>query len=346
MNKITNDRSIEMNRKRWGNIDDRYNWVAFQKEHDSGKSVYSVRILMGISYSAYKIAVDKGLINVSKKYIRSKMSKETKELLSEKRKKWLKDNPDKHPWRKKDKFISKPCENVKKFLNELGVLFVEEYQPDIGDRSFSIDIAIPDKMIALEINGNQHYERDGKLKPYYQERHDLLESSGWCVYEIHYSACFNLDKWTDFSNKLKNSETKVSFDYFNYVSKAKIEKFCLDCSIKCHKQSFRCRDCQIKYVNSLPRKPRVKKSDSAQIRTENDAVESHSDNPFHHGTRKQVYTKIQWHNPEDLQIELWLKSTVKIAKELGVSDKAVEKFCKKSGLTKPPRGYWAKNKSL
>ena len=39
---------------------------------------------------------------------------------------------------------------------------------------------------------------------------------------------------------------------------------------------------------------------------------------------------------------LWLKPTSKIAEELHISDKAVEKHVKKLGLTKPPRGYWQK----
>lgn len=56
-------------------------------------------------------------------------------------------------------------------------------------------------------------------------------------------------------------------------------------------------------------------------------------------------TKIQWPLPEVLQQMLWQKSTVQIAKELGVSDKAVEKRAKKYGLTKPPRGYWNKEYS-
>ena len=29
--------------------------------------------------------------------------------------------------------------------------------------------------IGIEINGNQHYERNGKLKKYYQDRHDHIE---------------------------------------------------------------------------------------------------------------------------------------------------------------------------
>lgn len=52
--------------------------------------------------------------------------------------------------------------------------------------------------------------------------------------------------------------------------------------------------------------------------------------------------KIIWPSKEELEKLLWEKSTVKIAEELGVSDNAVAKYCKKLGLTKPPRGYWAK----
>ena len=55
-------------------------------------------------------------------------------------------------------------------------------------------------------------------------------------------------------------------------------------------------------------------------------------------------TKIEWPSKEELEKLLWEKPTTSIAKDLGVSDKAVEKHVKKLGLTKPPRGYWAKQK--
>lgn len=45
---------------------------------------------------------------------------------------------------------------------------------------------------------------------------------------------------------------------------------------------------------------------------------------------------------EELEKLVWEKSTVKIAQEMGVSDKAVEKWCKSYGISKPERGYWAK----
>lgn len=45
---------------------------------------------------------------------------------------------------------------------------------------------------------------------------------------------------------------------------------------------------------------------------------------------------------EELEKLVWEKSTSQIARDLGVSDKAVEKRCKKFGISKPPRGYWTK----
>lgn len=45
---------------------------------------------------------------------------------------------------------------------------------------------------------------------------------------------------------------------------------------------------------------------------------------------------------EILESEIWLMPTSEIAKRYGVSDKAVEKWCKLYGLSKPPRGYWSK----
>ncbi len=55
--------------------------------------------------------------------------------------------------------------------------------------------------------------------------------------------------------------------------------------------------------------------------------------------------KIIWPSKEELEKLVWEKSTSLIAKELGISDKAIEKHCKKLGIVKPSRGYWAKQNS-
>lgn len=46
---------------------------------------------------------------------------------------------------------------------------------------------------------------------------------------------------------------------------------------------------------------------------------------------------------EELEKLIWKKPTTHIAKIYEVSDKAVEKWCKKYNISKPPRGYWTNN---
>ena len=58
------------------------------------------------------------------------------------------------------------------------------------------------------------------------------------------------------------------------------------------------------------------------------------------------YRKTNWPSKDELEILVWQKPTTKIAKIYGVSDKAVEKWCKKYDIIKPPRGYWAKQVTL
>lgn len=286
-------------------------------------------------------------------------TEETKRNLSEKRKQWLKDNPDKHPWRNKDKFKSKPCEKVKEFLSQLNIPFIEEYQPEIDGRAFSIDIALPDKMIALEINGNQHYERDGTLKAYYQERHDLLEFSGWDVYEIHYSACFNLDKWSDFIDKLSNANVKVEFDYFNYVPKVKKVKCCVDCGKHIDKRAIRCKPCVSNYFNIEVEKRQKQKPQKVThniipkpVKNKTEKIEELCKcGNIKDSDARQCMTcfRIEHRkvadrpNKEELEKLLWELPFTRLGGKYGVSDNAVRKWCKSYGITNyPPRGYFIK----
>lgn len=52
--------------------------------------------------------------------------------------------------------------------------------------------------------------------------------------------------------------------------------------------------------------------------------------------------KVERPTKEELEKLLWEKPTTKLAEQFGVSDKAIEKWTKSYGLTKPARGYWAK----
>lgn len=57
-------------------------------------------------------------------------------------------------------------------------------------------------------------------------------------------------------------------------------------------------------------------------------------------------TKIIWPSKEELHKLVWDKPTAVLAKELGVGDTTIGKWCKKYGITKPPRGYWQKKNAV
>lgn len=141
------------------------------------------------------------------------MSVESRKKISESRKKYLHNNPNQHPWKRSNKHISHPCEIVKNFLTDSGISYIDEWTP-LEDRYFSIDIAFPDIQLGIEINGNQHYNSDGTLKKYYQDRHDLIESSGWTLIELHYSIAYNLEKLKTVINIIHNREQPDYSEYF------------------------------------------------------------------------------------------------------------------------------------
>lgn len=157
--------------------------------------------------------------NIKNKLNRKK-SKLTKEEISEKLSKavskFWSENPDKHPWKKNTKFKSVPCINFKKILSEMGIQFIEEYTIS-DDRLFSVDIALPQHKISIEINGNQHYEKDGTLKEYYKNRHNFIESLGWKIYELHYSICFNDEVIKKTINNILDGCEIFDFDYDKYL---------------------------------------------------------------------------------------------------------------------------------
>lgn len=283
--------------------------------------------------SSNRLMILKNIFKV--KTMRAKISLEKRIAISERRKKWLKENPDKHPWRRSDKFKSIPCEKVKSFLTLLKIEFIPEYQPRIENRFFSIDIAMPDKKIAIEINGNQHYNKDGTLKPYYQERHDLLEQNGWKVYEVHYSSCFDMEKWSNFLEIITNSPIKEEFDYFNYIPKQK--------KIKIKKEKSKRKERSDK---KLP-KPKIKREKRISFcdcgtKKENKAIKCincYRKNPF------RQKTKIEWPTVEEMKGLVWEFPGPELCRKLGISLSVLRKFNRKNNISMPGKGYWQKLKS-
>lgn len=140
-----------------------------------------------------------------------------------------------------------PSLKFKSILRENNINFVEEFIP-LEDRYFRIDISFPDKKIGIEINGEQHYERDGKLKKYYQDRHDLIEDSGWKLYEISHHLIYKEDFISELIEELKNDFNLEKIDYSFYIK----EKRNI-CGCGC-KKSFKSKSCFTCYKKTLIRK--------------------------------------------------------------------------------------------
>lgn len=181
----------------------KFNWKDIQTFYDAGHSSRDVTKKFSISPFKLWDAKYKGLFNTrdnktaaklaALKNIGRKMPEQTKRKLSIARKNFLTKNPESLTWKTANKNFSVPCEFLKTKLATLNIKYTEEYQPLIHvKRFFSIDIAFPDIKLGIEINGGQHYDTNSNLKPYYQERHDLILSHGWMLYEIPYRKAFNL----------------------------------------------------------------------------------------------------------------------------------------------------------
>lgn len=291
----------------------------------------------GLSYAAIRRMYDNGLLTAPYGF-RKVVSPETKKKISEIKKKWLKENPDKHPWKKSNKFKSVPCEKAKNYLTEKGISFIEEFSPNVDNTFYSIDIAFPDKMIGVEINGNQHYERNGRLKSYYQKRRNILEGAGWKMYDIHYSLCFSIEKLESiFEKVLAGAEIKNEFDYNTYS-----KDFGLKCDIPLEELKT------LVWEKSLDRiakqynlSPWIIKR--VCIKNKIELPPRYYWNKF--STKKNICPS-KCPPKEELEELIWKIPTTHVAEKYGVSDKAVEKWCKKLGISKPPRGHWAKLKKL
>lgn len=243
---------------------------------------------------------------------RHKHTQDTKNKLSEIRKQYLFAHPDEHPWKRNSKFKSVPCETLKSILVDNNISYVEEYSP--SGMLYSIDIAFPDKQIGIEINGNQHYNRDGSLKPYYKNRHNVICSSGWKLYEYHYSLVYDTKFTNALINQLKSDFNLGVIDYSFYIKikdkqptikvlKEKLPK------LKADKQN---------YIKKLSRVIHLCSNGCGSI------VHKKGDScrPCFNINRRKVIRP----SYEQLQSDVSTMSMVSIGKKYGVSDNAVRKW--------------------
>jgi very-short-patch-repair endonuclease len=238
----------------------RFNWIDIQSYYDDKHTWKEVRDKFTVSFNVMSDASKCGLFRTrtisETSKIRPKHYKHTPQAklnMSIGRKKYLKDNPDKCSWQTKSHHTSIPCEKLKDVLKLNNITFISEYQPLLHkERFFSIDIAFPDKKVGIEVNGRQHYNSDGTLTKYCQDRHDLIEADGWKLYEIPYNAAFNTVEMLKLVNQIITTNSKLEFSYELYQKKK--VKVCCDCPAEILNGSTRCVSCDRKH---RPRKAKL-----------------------------------------------------------------------------------------
>lgn len=114
-----------------------------------------------------------------------------KKIIAKKRKEFLKNNKNKHNWSMYKNKESKPEKAFKKIINKINKEIIQYYIPPENDRFYELDFADINNKIGFEINGNQHYEKNGLLTDYYQKRHNYFIEYGWKIIEIYHILCFN-----------------------------------------------------------------------------------------------------------------------------------------------------------
>lgn len=116
---------------------------------------------------------------------------ETRKKISIKRKKYLEDNPDKVPYLI-NHFSNGPSYAERYWqgiLDAHNINYIAEHRVSL----YSLDFAIPEKKIDLEIDGDQHY-LDNRIVESDKRRTDFLQSEGWTVIRIKWSEYQSLNK--------------------------------------------------------------------------------------------------------------------------------------------------------
>lgn len=226
-----------------------YNWKEIQKIYEEGKSWRDLSNMFNISQYKLNKAKQLGLFNSRNKSDSGKIGKErfpikhsieTKNKISQIRKEFLKNNPDKVPYKlyhsSKESYPEKYFAEVFEKEN----IKVERYTPI---SYYELDFCIPDKRINIEIDGDQHY-LDNKVKNSDNNRNSYLENNGWETIRIRWSDYQKLDfeakskyisELKDYINQLTTERPTIPF-----VENGK--KLC-ECGEKIWKTSVKCVKC-------------------------------------------------------------------------------------------------------
>lgn len=192
---------------------EKYNWNEIQKFYDEGNTWKDVINNYNISNRGLSQAIKKGLFKTRTKSEANKMahkkrprkhSEETKKKLSDIRKKFLSENPDKVPYLlNHSSKKSYPEEYFSKLFKIVGIDVVEKHRVWL----YELDFSIPQRKIDIEIDGEQHYS-DEKIIESDKRRNNYLEKRGWSIIRI---------RWSEYQRLSENMKNKFIKQLNSYI---------------------------------------------------------------------------------------------------------------------------------
>jgi very-short-patch-repair endonuclease len=236
------------------------NWKEVQSYYDNNKTWRDIKDIFNISNNIISKAKKMGLLvtrDKSKAAILSfkkkprKLSEETKKKISESRKKYLLENPDKVPYKlnhsSKESYPEKYFTEV--FKNE-GIKVVKSFYIGL----YELDFCILDKKIDIEIDGSQHH-LDKKIVESDKRRNKFLEDDGWDIIRINWSEYqkLNFDEKKDYITNLKNYINNL-IDYKPTIIYKRNKSYC-KCGKEIYKKSKKCLTCNAKDNRKVERPP-------------------------------------------------------------------------------------------
>jgi len=176
----------------------KYDWSEIQKFHDEGHTWREITEKFGVGKASIAKAAKRGDFTSMGRSAATKLSRirkplvlsqETKDKISNARKKFLQENPDKVPYLLNH--YSKRLSYAEKYFQEAmeGSSFSHKHRI----ANYELDLADIERKIDLEIDGDQHF-LDPRIVEHDKKRNLFLSELGWSVIRIKWSAFQRLTK--------------------------------------------------------------------------------------------------------------------------------------------------------
>lgn len=138
----------------------------------------------------------------------TKHSDEQKKLISESRKKYLKEHPEKVPYVLNHH--SKGDSYPERYFKHIFQLNNYEYKQNYYQSGYFLDFAWPDRKIYIEVDGEQHY-LDNRIIEHDKIRTEKLLNEGW--------VCINRIRWSKYQKMTKDEKIKYIKQLFEILNK-------------------------------------------------------------------------------------------------------------------------------